>query len=406
MTIDLKTFCVAPFVHQSTKTDGSIKACCRSTPQLANINEQTLEQAWNCEEIRKLRLDSVSGRVDHRCRICFDQEAAGVVSLRQKYNAPGARFDRAVRIASEMGEDGRIDAKPTWLEFKLSNLCNLKCRMCHPMDSTKWFDDWKAVSHFHEPGWDDYIRRLGLLDKPSLVSYDDSFFSSLADHLSDVTYLQFAGGEPLYDDNHYRVLDMVMPRAKDVSLCYATNLTVLATKKYNVLDYWKNFKHVLVAVSIDGPPGLNEYIRGGTENYDMVSNLRAVRQLPNVTLVGKVTIQALNIWYLPETLEWFESQPFHEMDFHFVNHPRFLDCRIWPKAPRDAILAKLKENLEGASAERKHVRKTLSNAISYFEHTDLHTDELWQRFKDYNATLDRVRYQSLEDYGFLKTWMM
>jgi hypothetical protein len=34
------------------------------------------------------------------------------------------------------------------MELKLNNLCNLKCRMCHPMDSTSW-NDWKEVEEFY-----------------------------------------------------------------------------------------------------------------------------------------------------------------------------------------------------------------------------------------------------------------
>ena len=36
--IKMDTFCVAPFVHQSTKTDGSVKACCRAKGRIASVS--------------------------------------------------------------------------------------------------------------------------------------------------------------------------------------------------------------------------------------------------------------------------------------------------------------------------------------------------------------------------------
>ena len=27
-------------------------------------------------------------------------------------------------------------------DIRLGNLCNLRCRMCHPSESTQWYDEW------------------------------------------------------------------------------------------------------------------------------------------------------------------------------------------------------------------------------------------------------------------------
>ena len=54
MDLNNKTFCVAPFTHLSTKTDGSIKACCRSLPAISNIKKETILQAWNNKEMKQI----------------------------------------------------------------------------------------------------------------------------------------------------------------------------------------------------------------------------------------------------------------------------------------------------------------------------------------------------------------
>ena len=209
--MDKSTFCVAPFVHQSTKTDGSIKACCRSLPEISNINNESLDEAWNNKEIKQLRLDLINGVRNSRCNVCWKLENNGVLSLRQKYNR--MYQDRAELVSKSMHKDGTVDYKPVWIEFKMSNICNLKCRMCHPMDSTKWFDDYKKISHLHENHWQEYMIKLGLDKKAMLASYDNDFFNKLDYFLNDIEQLDFAGGEPLYDENHYKVLDSVLNKA-------------------------------------------------------------------------------------------------------------------------------------------------------------------------------------------------
>ena len=46
-SINMDTFCVAPFLHQSTKTDGTIKACCRAKGRIATVSQTDLVDAWN-----------------------------------------------------------------------------------------------------------------------------------------------------------------------------------------------------------------------------------------------------------------------------------------------------------------------------------------------------------------------
>ena len=82
------TFCIAPFTHLSTKTDGSIKACCRSLPALSNIKKESLLQAWNNEEMKQLRTDLINGVRNEKCNACWKLEDVGAQSLRMKYNNP------------------------------------------------------------------------------------------------------------------------------------------------------------------------------------------------------------------------------------------------------------------------------------------------------------------------------
>lgn len=408
MDLNKKTFCVAPFTHLSTKTDGSIKACCRSLPAISNIKKQTIIEAWNNKEIKQLRKDLITGVRNERCDVCWKLEDVGARSLRMKYNATERQMANALHNLELMKDDYSIPVNPNWIEFKLSNLCNFKCRMCHPMDSTRWYEDYKKVEHLHEQSWQDEMNHLNLDKKRLLTSYKDQFFEDLPVIMNNTDELWFAGGEPLYDDDHYRILDSVMDRADKITLNYATNLSMLSNKKYNVLDYWKKFKKVILAVSLDGPPDLNEYVRSGADSKVIEENIRILQEtMPNVFIQGKITVQALNIYYVPEAFEWFRRMKVFA-GVHFVTWPSFLDCRIWTGVPRQQILEKLQQyrHLNGMRTGIVYnINTSISDVYNFFNGKDMHDAVLWNKFINYNKILDESRNESSSKFPFLETWM-
>ena len=395
------TFCVSPFVHQSTKTDGSIKACCRSLPEISNIKNETLVEAWNNPALKQLRLDLLNGVRNSRCNVCWKLEDANVTSLRKKYNQQERHYDKALAALDTMQADGTLTASPAWIEFKLSNLCNLRCRMCHPMDSTKWFKDYKHIEHLHDQGWQDYMKKLGLSETAQLVNYDDNFFDSLPDFMTNIDMLAFAGGEALMDENHYRVLDSVMDHASDIKLRYATNMTILQAGKYHALDYWPHFKAITLAASLDGPPGLNEYIRGDANTNVIEENIKLIKTLPNTEIRGKLTIQALNIYYVPEAMEWFRSLDI-STDMHFVTWPAHLDARIWTGTARQQIIQKLSSYIDNLQNNDYNIKAITQNILNYFSASDLYTQEKFSKFIEWNTILDGTRNESYESFEFLK----
>ena len=141
-------------------------------------------------------------------------------------------------------EHREIDFNIPLLELKLSNVCNFKCRMCWPKDSSKWMTDWDKVKEFYGKGDQDYIQDI--VDKNdmykrrvmNLYERDEKFVSQLIGLLDHVEELEFAGGEPLMDPIHYRVLEAV-PNPEKVTLKYSTNLSIMKSGKKHVIDIWK-----------------------------------------------------------------------------------------------------------------------------------------------------------------------
>lgn len=377
-----KTICPAPFVHQSTKTDGSIKLCCRSLPRIGSVNDMPLSDAWNCDTIKQVRLDMVNGVRNKHCEVCYKDEDAGVSSLRQKYLNKRSKkmLDDYEYAVNTMQSDGTLTTGVKWLELKLSNLCNFACRMCSVHDSTSWFKEWDKISDLQPADWQEHIVKLGLTKKPYL-GYEDAFIEGL--DLSEVLELNFAGGEPLFDEKHYKVLDKVIDRADEIFLSYATNLSMLKFKKYNILNYWSKFRAVKLAVSLDGSKEQNDYIRHGSNWQQIQDNILQLKQYPNIRIVAKITVQNTNAYYIPEALEWFDSMGI-ETEITFVRYPEHLSASVLPVHLKNAVVDKL--------ANYKY--DCISSIIAFVKQDD-YTEELWNKFWQHHNALDESRSESL-----------
>lgn len=376
--------CPAPFIHQSTKTDGSIKLCCRSLPRIGSVNDMTLTEAWNCDTIKQVRIDMINGVRNKHCEVCYKDEDAGVNSLRQKYlNKRSTKMlDEYQYAVDNMLPDGTLTTGVKWLELKLSNLCNFACRMCSVHDSTSWFKDWDKISDLQPKDWQDYIVELGLTKKPYL-GYEDAFIEGL--DLTEVLELNFAGGEPLFDEKHYKVLDKVLDRADEIFLSYATNLSMLKFKKYNILDYWSKFRAVKIAVSLDGNKIQNDYIRHGSNWKQIQENIAQLKQYTNIRIVAKITVQNTNVYYIPEALEWFDSMGI-ETEITFVRYPEHLSASVLPTSIKDKVVEKL----------IKYDYSCISSILAFVNQNE-YTEELWNKFWKHHNALDKSRNESLVD---------
>ena len=118
-------------------------------------------------------------------------------------------------------------------------------------------------------------------------------------------------------------------------------------------------------------------------------------------------MQALNIYYVPETFEWFKSMNVFT-GVHFVTWPKFLDSRIWSGEARLEIKEKLESYLkkqDELNGLQLNVGNSLRDVIRFFNASKQHDNDKWNKFLEYNKTLDGVRNETFEKFEFLKKWM-
>jgi hypothetical protein len=412
MTNQSKTFCIHPFTGLATREDGAVKICCRSQP-IGWIQEQGLENIWNSNAMQEVRRQVLCGERPEVCKPCFDLEDQGVESLRQRHIngvIPEARINLYPNALDALRDDYTMPFEFPTMEIKLNNLCNLKCRMCNPLDSTSW-QDWDQVKSFYEKENNYLVPTVAkLVRKPGqyIGPFDDTdnWWASFEKLIPHFRRVEFAGGEPLMDPQHYKILDMLKPYGKNIELKYATNGTTTGISKgRTVYDYWPHFRSVAVNVSIDGIHSVYDYIRSNSSFATVEENIKVFQSFPNVSrVVGAFTAQAGNILQAAECIDYFINKMNIVFYSHRVSYPNCLSAQVLPQELKQLAIDRLEKISEHVIAFPNVARyplletitkQQIKDNINYLRARD--QSHLWQDFLDFNRNLDATRGQSLLD---------
>ena len=405
------TFCMHPFTGLATREDGAIKPCCRSHP-VGNIQENTLEEIWNNDVMKRIRRQVLNSERPKECEPCFNLEDQGVESLRVRHitgKIPEARINLYPNALEDIREDFSMPFKIPTIELKLNNLCNLKCRMCHPGDSTSW-NDWDQIEDFYKRE-NNIIFHLvednNLKNKPHLDKFQDNpeWWNSLERNLPYFRRVEFAGGEPLMDPQHYRILDMLAPYGHQIEIKYATNLSILGKSNRTVWEYWPKFKSIAVNVSIDGLRTSYEYIRGNAYWSELIHNIKQIQTIPNINrIVGAVTVQVSNVLILDKMIEYFLDDLGIVFHTHRVEYPKVLSAQVLPLELKNLALQRL-EAIKPRIKDFKLVKKypqllnytlgQIQDNINYINARD--QSDKWKDCIEFNKRLDKTRNQKFEE---------
>ena len=398
-----------PFTGLATREDGAIKVCCRSAP-IGYIQNETLEEVWNGETMRKVRKQVLNNERPEVCKPCFDLEDQGVQSLRQRHTAgviPEARVNLYPDALDALEEDYTMPFELPTMEIKLNNLCNLKCRMCNPLDSTSW-KDWDQVTEFYKKEDNILIPIVeSLVTKPGqyIGPFDnsDNWWSSFEKLLPFFRRVEFAGGEPLMDPYHYKILDKLAEHGDNIELKYATNGTTLGIKGGRTIhDYWPKFRSVAVNVSIDGVHDVYEYIRGNGKFSVIEENIKVFKSFPNVSrVVGAFTVQANNIMQIDKVIDYFINTLGIVFYSHRVTYPMALSAQVLPPELKQGVVDKLevmKETvltykwIQDSDLLREVTLQQIQDNINFLQARCMYESH-WKDCINFNRALDKTRGQ-------------
>ncbi len=312
-----KNFCVLPFVHLATTTEGNCRLCCKvskfdtinkpdGTPY--NVNVDSVDEIWNSAHYNEIRNIILRDEKLLECATCWREEELfrSDWSKNRKNELPSKRrienqkwLHREKTKLADSFQTVIDDPKIRYFDVRLSNLCNLKCRMCWPHFSSqivkeqREFDKAGLPTHYVKyvlPEWDTKL-----------------LFQGIEDNLIALEETTFVGGEPTLHEEMYALLDRLVStgRSKSIRLKYTTNLTNIQDRLYH---YAKNFKNTVINGSIDGVGPTNDYIRHPSDwttierNIDTIlASRRDVYQHLTLTPV----IQIYNVWNLGDIVRLY-----------------------------------------------------------------------------------------------------
>lgn len=362
------TFCILPWIHSATKVNGQIRLCCfdyadsessneASSKRRDKVGDSSLSENWNSELLRAVRKKMLAGEKPSSCTLCFREEASEMVSKRiWETNHWSNQLDIA-EIVARTGEDGSLPINIKYLDLRFGNACNLRCTMCSPIESSAWKKDWLKI---HESSTSNFLQeRVGVLrymDESATSDgwfKEEKFWNSLIDQIPNLKQLYFAGGEPTLHKSHYQLLEECIQRghASNISLRYNSNGTYLPA---SLLETWKHFKFVKYGLSIDSIEEMNSYIRYPSKWENILKTLDDIENSSeNVVAILSTTVQAMNVYYLPELIKWKIRQNYKKVsvlpyssglvNMHLLHQPSHLSIKIFPAPIKDAIRDKLEK---------------------------------------------------------------
>ncbi len=405
---DSPTFCVAPFTTLSLYPTGLVTFCCKNPTVLGSYRDTSLEELWSSPRLKQIRQSSLRGERHPSCVHCWRLEDQGAVaSWRQNLNTRLAQIVPEVLAAAR--PDGTVAAMPRYVEVSMSNLCNLRCRMCSPELSTSLGKLWEEAAG---PG--EHREKPVLLQRP----FDrlESFIDDLKAIGPSLEEIFFFGGEPLLDKNLLAVVDALDPWKSRIAASLNTNLTRLSSSGIATLERLQQFRSFNVSVSIDGHRKLNEYIRVGVDSGIVERHARRLAAMfPQLKLCATISPQALNILHWADTITYISRMFEPEyLSTSLVLNPAHMSVRSLPQPLKqlaarrmrrfnDDVLPTLGVNHNLGSA---HIRAIGEDAIRFMEEEG-DSDREWGRFCRYITAMDARTGQSILDVvpEFRDHWM-
>ena len=232
--MESENFCMLPWIHLHAWPDGSAFPCClaKAAHPVGNFKQKTMREIWNDTDMREIRRNMLEDKPSRQCEDCYEQEAAGFASMRNNSNKA---FGQHQNLIEQTLPDGTSpDMKLHYWDVRFSNICNLKCRSCGSIFSSRWYDD--------------DVKLYGKALRPRVQfagRHSEDVWQQMQEHIPYLEQIYFAGGEPLIMEEHTRILKLLIDKGNTkVRLIYNTNLTELKYKKESVLELWKHFPRV------------------------------------------------------------------------------------------------------------------------------------------------------------------
>jgi len=393
MKIPHDKFCVLPWVSLETSPIGTVRPCCLAEEEITDdqgekfdLMTADLSAVQNSQYMKKLREDFLQGKKPNTCRKCWNEERAGRTSKRMH------TLDRLKHMVADESWTG--DTKPLmFLDLKLGNICNLKCRICG-----SWSSSTFAVEELNYLSRDEETKKKSfhytMLRKGAWPRENENFWDQIDQIIDQIRYIEFTGGEPFMIREHFRLLQSIVDRGRagSVEIHYNTNGTHWPEEAEYI---WRHFRTVEIAFSIDDIDDRFEYQRTNAVWSEVLENIEKFRALRG-KYPGKIqlqvcsTINVFNVMYLETLANWIDQQRFDFCYWNMMHEAYYFSVSTLPDTAKSVVIDRLKS----AQVTERH-RQEFDRVVGFIENgASLDGNILRMKVRD----LDWRRGQDLRDH--------
>ena len=392
-----KTFCMAPWVELHVAPHGKIFPCCMSGafPDRAigdTRNGDTLKKSWNSTNMKKLRLDMLNENKNKLCERCHKYEDLGKDSERTWYNQNFLQhFDRVKHTET----DGNLLIyDPPYLDIRFSNICNLRCRICGPELSSGWFNDAKKLNP------------EGFKEKEiiSPTESPEELWEQVESLIPTIERIHFAGGEPLVMEEHYKILELLIEEKNtDVTITYNTNFANLVYNGKNVLDYWKEFREVVVCASLDGMGKRGDYMRKGQQWDKIVENRNKMKKkCPNTYFHITPVVSLMNVFHILDFYKWAVDTEFispKNITIYLLFEPKYYNIQGLSTDMKNSVVETYNKFFNTYLTKfdtdvSTYVKNQFEVVLNYIQEGTL---DIKKNFININTKLDKIRKENFRE---------
>jgi hypothetical protein len=279
---------MAPWTHTYLSPQSEHRLCCASREPAQNFkqyidtndadgvyNPLTLEEWWNSEHVKTVRKKMLNNEVPEECQVCNHKLLNTDVYRSYFWHLFKHKYGEVLETTDETGY---TTMKPVSWDYRFSNLCNFKCRMCGDMLSSSWESEERKHGMIDVTNPKNNWMRPDI--KQEISKFQDAvvkkeFSDAIKEHRVEEVY--WVGGEPLMFQEHWDFMKQIVDQddGGNVYARYNTNLSQTTYKGVNLFkDILPHIRDWQVCASLDGTGKTGEYIRTGLKYDKFIENYK------------------------------------------------------------------------------------------------------------------------------------
>jgi hypothetical protein len=235
----------------------------------------TLDEHWNSEHMKSVRRRMMAGEELPECDVC-NNKLLNTDVYRSYFNSLfGHKYESAMAATDTTGY---TTVKPVSWDYRFSNLCNFKCRVCGDMLSSSWESEQRQHNMID---WNNNKNNWMIPEvREEISKFQDTqieaeFAQAVEEHRVEEVY--WVGGEPLMYEQHWRYMKRIVDLGdgQRVYARYNSNLSRIEYRGIHLFDdILSRLRDWQICASLDGTGQVGEYIRTGLDYEQWVNNFQ------------------------------------------------------------------------------------------------------------------------------------